>query len=122
MLQPYESDRGKIMNRPHRFFAVWLLGLALASNPLPAAAASPGMEDFFQGFRSVLDMVVLRPLGTARFVLGGAILLPMSTVLNAVAWPTGRDANVFKEDWDRFVVEPAEYTFQRPIGQDLAGG
>jgi hypothetical protein len=110
------------MKLPHRLIAASVLGIALVSAPLPAAAASPGWERVFQGFRSSIDIVVLRPLGVARLVLGGAILLPMSTVLNAVVFPIGRDTRIFVEDWDRFVVEPAEYTFQREIGEELAGG
>lgn len=109
------------MNRPRRFFAALLVGAALTTTPLPASAASDGLETFFAGFRGVVDVVVLRPIGLIRFALGTAVMLPMSSVLNLAWLPVGRDLAVFQEDYDRYVVEPAEYTFAREIGQDLEG-
>jgi hypothetical protein len=36
--------------------------------------------------------------------------------------PLGQDTNVFSEDWERLVVEPKEYAFDRALGEDLVGG
>lgn len=79
------------------------------------------MEPVFDGWRSTVDLTVLRPLGIGRIVVGSVLLIP-STLFNAIALPLGQDTSVFAEDLDRFVIEPVEYTFQRPIGEDLVGG
>lgn len=98
----------------------------MAMTPLSAMAEAgdgsrPVTQVLNDGFLTGFDVAVLRPLGIGRMVIGGAILVPMS-IINAIGLPFGRDTNVFKDDVDRFVVEPAQYTFTRPVGVDLAGG
>lgn len=78
------------------------------------------MEPVFDGWRSTVDLVLLRPLGVGRIVVGSVLLIP-STLINAIGLPLGQDTGVFAEDLDRFVIEPVEYTFQRPVGEDLVG-
>ena len=109
------------MNRPHRFFAALLLGVALATPPHPALAESDGLETAAAGFRGAVDIVVLRPVSFTRLVIGSAVLLPISSVLNLAWLPVGRDFTVFREDLDRFVLEPVDYTFAREVGEDLEG-
>lgn len=55
------------------------------------------------------DMAIVRPLGAASTVLGlfgYVVSLPFSI-------PGDNNDAV----WDRLVVDPAEYTFKRPIGE-----
>jgi hypothetical protein len=69
-----------------------------------------------------VDLFVLRPLGICRLAIGLAVLLPISSLLNFMVLPLGQDTNVFSEDWERLVVEPKEYAFDRALGEDLVGG
>ena len=98
-------------------FAGIAFASAWASVPAPAFAE----EDSGNGFEVAVDCVLLRPLGTARLLIGGVLLVP-STFINVLGLPFGRDTSVFKDDVDRLIIEPAQYTFQRPLGVDLAGG
>lgn len=108
------------MRRPRHLMVVLVTGLALAGAPTSASANT--LEMVSEGANGTVDMLVLRPLGLARLALGSLVFLPISSVFNAMGLPFGKDTSVFKDDFDRMVVEPAEYTFSRPIGQDLAGG
>lgn len=123
------------MRRPTRLLATLATGMAVATAPVPALAldeAAGGtidrsmadtLEPAFEIWRGFVDITILRPFGTARLLTGAFVGLPFATVINALAWPIDRDENgtVFKEDWDRYVVEPWEYTFEREVGEDLAG-
>jgi hypothetical protein len=71
------------------------------------------------GFVSV-DLVFLRPLGAVRLLVGTLGALPLSSAINLIAYPISRDPLLFREDVDRYVIEPAEY-LARPLGRDLAG-
>ena len=125
------------MRRPTRLLATLATGVAVATAPThafaledtPAAKGASGrtveeiLEPAFDLWRGFVDITVLRPFGTARLLVGGLVGLPFATVVNAMAWPIDRDMNgtAFKEDWDRYVVEPWEYTFEREVGESLAG-
>lgn len=114
------------MRRPRHLLATIATGVALAtaSAPLaPAASAdfSDTLSEVNEGFVGAVDLLVLRPLGIARLAIGAAVIMPLSTTLNFFALPLGRDTSVFKDDWDRYVVEPSEYAFGRKIGVDVAG-
>jgi hypothetical protein len=104
--------------------ATLIAGALIASAPFSAAAEPKSGWDWQRvndGMLSAIDIAVLRPLGMGRIVIGAALLVPMS-LFNAIALPIGRDPSIFQEDVERFIVEPVEYTFDRPIGEDLAGG
>ena len=124
------------MRRPTRFFATLALGAAVATAPLHAFAAEENtvetasersaeevLEPAFSVWRGFVDIAILRPLGTARLLVGTFVGLPIATTLNAIAWPVDRDTTgtVFKDDWIKYVVEPWEYTFEREIGESLSG-
>jgi len=112
-------------SRIRRSFATLMTVIMLSTAGLPGAAAAEGSGGFINGFFAVwhgtVDVVLLRPMGIMRLAVGTTVLLPMSSFINFMGLPFGQDMRVFKEDWDRLVVEPAEYTFDREIGQDLAG-
>jgi hypothetical protein len=55
-----------------------------------------------------MDAVVLRPLGAAASV-GGFVFFLISAPLAAPSGGVGTS-------WDIFVLAPADYTFQRPLG------
>ena len=106
--------------------AALLAGAALASAPMPAIALDveplpkSWKEQATEVFHVALDVAVLRPGGLARLTIGSLLMVP-STVFNVMGLPFGRDPDVFKEDAERFVLEPARFTFDRPVGKELAG-
>lgn len=99
--------------------------MTLASTPLPARAEPEPYreslkEQAVEVFHTALDIAVLRTGGLARLTLGSLLLVP-STLINVVGLPFGRDPAVFEEDVERYVLEPARFTFERPVGKELAG-
>lgn len=83
-----------------------LLALMLATNSCPALADDTVSGD--KGTDMLMDAVVMRPLGLAATVLGAVI----TVVTLPFTLPTGSadDAAHY------MIVEPAEYTFNRPLG------
>jgi hypothetical protein len=94
---------------------------AAAILALTAAAPAPGLQGDSAGGEQVragvawgeigaktLDVVVLRPLGAAATV-GGFALFLVSSPLTAASLRIGTS-------WDTFVLAPADYTFERPLG------
>lgn len=79
------------------------------------------MANASEGFLKFFDIAVLRPAGLARLAVGALFALPISSTINLLALPIGQSTSVFADDYDRHVVEPADYVFARPIGEDLAG-
>ena len=55
-----------------------------------------------------IDLIAARPVGFAATLLG--------TVVFVVSWPFSALGGNSEEAWDTLVVSPAEYTFQRPLG------
>ncbi|MBW2290586.1 MAG: hypothetical protein JRG90_22600 [Deltaproteobacteria bacterium] len=111
--------------RVARPVAAMIATAAIVMTPLSALAEEgdsiwPDSEEVNDFFVSAVDIAVLRPGGLARIVVGGVLLVP-STLFNVMGLPFGRDTSVFKDDVDRFVMEPVEYTFMRPVGVDLVG-
>lgn len=115
------------MRRPTRFLATLATGCAVAFAPAPSMAAESEimdtLEPAFAAWRGAVDVVVLRPLGTVRLLTGMFVGLPFSVTFNALAWPIDRDTNtkVFEDDWELYVVEPWQYTFEREVGEELTG-
>jgi hypothetical protein len=58
-----------------------------------------------------IDLMVVRPLALVTFVSGVALFLP-AALLTA---PNGWDS--IKEAYGRFVTEPGEYFYSRPLGE-----
>ena len=108
--------------RGARFLAV-LIALALLA-PATGAAADTGAGGaasdggsgstywdvtWEQVGASVLDVVILRPLGFAASAVGVAAF--------AVSLPLVAPSKNIRASWDVFVMAPADYTFVRPIGE-----
>lgn len=55
-----------------------------------------------------VDVLLVRPLGLVATVLGSVVFL--------VASPFSALGGNTQETWDTLVVEPAKFTFQRPLG------
>ena len=91
------------------------VALSLASATAVAETASPGYENGSSGAPSgaamAVDLVVARPLGLVATVLGTVVFvaaLPFELLAGNVADPARK-----------LVVEPAAYTFTRPLGEDV---
>lgn len=114
------------MRRPRILLTTLATGLVLAGATLPVApeakAADRSMAEVLsETTTTTVDLFVLRPLSIVRLAFGLGIMLPMSSAINVTTLAIAQDTNVFKEDWDRYVVEPAEYLLTRKLGQDVAG-
>jgi hypothetical protein len=57
------------------------------------------------------DLVVIRPLAAVTLVVGAVLFVP-AAIMTA---PNGRDG--VKDAYDRFVREPGEYVYSRPLGE-----
>ncbi|MDE2149828.1 MAG: hypothetical protein KGJ55_08360 [Gammaproteobacteria bacterium] len=71
-------------------------------SPQPASAPSAGAMAF--------DLVVVRPLGIAATAIGTVLF-----IVNLPLTPFEKDAPA--QPFHRLVVEPARYTFNRPLGE-----
>ncbi len=88
-----------------------LLFLQVASALTPSAARAAQEESLGRALAITVDAALLRPLGMLRLIGGSALLVPTTLM-----WPPDYRANI-----ELFVLEPAEYLFERPLGEDLAG-
>jgi hypothetical protein len=95
-----------------RFLISAQIGVLVAI--VPAASFA---EDATTGGK-VFDAAVLRPLGSIRLVVGMAALA-LTSVLYAI---TFQSSDVYRETANLLVVDPANYVFRRPLGEDFSGG
>jgi len=107
--------------RPGRRFRQALisvqLGLLVAAVPSASFASDAAYDAFAIGF----DLAVLRTLGSVKLVVGAAAMIP-TTILYTLKMPfDGGDAGALQEVAEVLLVEPANYIFRRPLGEDLAG-
>lgn len=80
--------------------------------PVCAAAQTDGTTSGDKATDMVVDVVVMRPLGLAATIVG--------TVLTVVALPFTIPSGSVEASARELIVKPAEYTFQRPLG-DFSG-
>jgi hypothetical protein len=85
-----------------------LLALMLAASPYPALADDPDTVSGDKGTDMLVDAVVMRPLGLVATVLG--------TAVTVVTLPFTLAAGNAGEAAQYMIVKPAEYTFNRPLG------
>ena len=97
-----------------RFLISVQLGALIAIAPTAGFAEDVGLGD------KIFDASVLRPLGAVKLDVGLVFLIPAS-VLYTFRMPFDSDTGVYREAADMLVVEPANYVFRRPLGEDLAG-
>lgn len=87
----------------------WLIALVLAVAPLSATAENSDTVTGDKATDMVVDLVVVRPLGLAATVIG--------TVLTVVALPFTLPGGNAGASAQELIVRPAEYTFNRPLGE-----
>ena len=87
----------------------WLIALVLAVAPLAATAENNDTVTGDKATDMVVDLVVARPLGLAATVVG--------TVLTVVALPFTIPSGSVESSARELIVKPAEYTFNRPLGE-----
>jgi hypothetical protein len=66
------------------------------------------------------DLVILRPLGAIRLVVGTVALIPIGLIYT-LKIPIDGGTGALREVADILVVEPANFFFRRPLGEDLSG-
>ena len=86
-----------------------LIALAFAVTPLAATAENNDTVTGDKATDMVVDLVVVRPLGLAATVIG--------TVLTVVALPFTLPGGNVEASARELIVRPAEYTFNRPLGE-----
>lgn len=110
--------------RSRRLFLSVLTGVLLAQAPGMALAEEPARStaDAVSDAAAIgVDVVLLRPLGFVRFVVGVVAMVPIS-VIDTIALPYHMDDGVYRENYERLIADPVDYVFKRPIGESLAGG
>jgi hypothetical protein len=105
-----------------RFLVSALTGVLVASAPMASFAedSSSKMEGFKKGAVIGYDIAVLRTLGSFRLLVGMAFLVPAS-ILQTLRLPFGSDPDTLREQAEILVIEPANFVFRRPLGEDFGG-
>jgi len=85
-----------------------------------AAAALPSQAQVTEAAYKTVDVFPIRFGGLLRLI-GGSVMLVPATLFSTLSLPFDRNPDVYRENYELFVVEPFDYTFRRPLGQDLAG-
>ena len=98
-----------------RFLVSVQIGALIALAPTASLA-----EDDVSPFAKAFDVTVLRSLGLIKLAVGMTTLVPV-TLLFTLKQPISPDASVYREATEILVIEPANYVFRRPLGQDLSG-
>ena len=86
-----------------------ILALAVLASPCPLLADDAGTVSGDKGTDMLVDAVLLRPLGLVATVLGTAV----TVVTLPFTLPSGSAGEAARA----MIVEPAEYTFNRPLGE-----
>ena len=101
------------MKNSHRKLISWLMAVALAFGSLSMATSAAAGETYdFNAKPSageiLIDILVMRPVMLVGTVVGAAAFI-VSLPFSALGGNVGDTA-------ETLVVEPAEYTFLRPLG------
>ena len=87
----------------------WFIALVFVVTPLAATAENNDAVTGDKATDMVVDLVVVRPLGVAATVIG--------TVLTVVGLPFTIPSGSVESSARELIVKPAEYTFNRPLGE-----
>jgi hypothetical protein len=87
----------------------WFIAIVLAITSLAASAEDNDAVSGDKATDMVVDLVVVRPLGVAATVIG--------TVLTVVGLPFTIPSGSVGSSARELIVRPAEYTFNRPLGE-----
>jgi hypothetical protein len=97
-----------------RFLVSAQIGVLAALAPVPSFA-----EDVGWGTKT-FDVSIIRPLGFVKLAVGIVAMVP-TAVIYSFALPFDSDTSRIEEAADLLIVEPANYVFRRPLGENLAG-
>ena len=100
-----------------------LVPLWIASAPRAALGQDPAADggvDVGRAAMIAVDVFPIRFGGFLRLAVGSVILVP-ATLLSALTYPFERNPEIFRENATLYLQEPFDYTFRRPLGEDLAG-
>jgi hypothetical protein len=87
---------------------------AVEPEPEPVVEAEVEDEVAEQPDRSLVqlfDLIIVRPLGLVRMVVGGAFFVPAAVMVS----PGGVEG--IQGAWEHFVAPSVESTFKRPLGE-----
>jgi hypothetical protein len=89
--------------------AIWLLSLS----PSASVAAFGALDDAedVTGERMAADAFVVRPVGAVATLLG--------SVVYVISLPFSYSGGNQQQAYEALVVDPAEFTFRRPLGDDF---
>jgi hypothetical protein len=94
------------------------LARAAEDEPEPAQASLPdpavGERWYDQPLRmadQVVDLIVIRPLSALTLLAGAGLFIPAA----ALSAPNGMEG--IRDAYERFVSEPGEYFWSRPLGE-----
>ncbi len=108
------------------YSSLWWFGAVAALLLLPLSVQADGIEpetyvekeaesvatsDAPNFGSKLFDCMVLRPLGFAKTLVGGAFFLPAALL----ASPSGAEG--VENAYEIFVASPVEHTFKRPLGE-----
>ena len=97
--------------------AAGLAGSLGTAGPAAAAATATSRSTSEIAHKAV-DVFPIRFGGFLRTVVGSVLLVP-ATVFSTFSLPFDRNPDVFRENYELLVLEPFDYTFRRPLGQDF---
>lgn len=102
----------EFMYRYVKRMIVWMTLMALIAGPFASAALAESNEEQREkdlaGGMMIADALLIRPLGIVATV-GGTVMFIISLPFSALGGNTG-------EAFDRLMVDPAAFTFTRPLG------
>ncbi|HIF92349.1 MAG: hypothetical protein ABGX04_17890 [Myxococcales bacterium] len=109
----------KIATRPGRRVRQVLVSLQIAILVVLAPSTSLAVNNLDR-FAIGFDVVVLRPLGAIRLAVGAVALIPVGLIYS-LKIPLDGGTGALQEVAELLVVEPANFFFRRPLGEDLSG-
>jgi hypothetical protein len=89
---------------------ILLVAVALVVVPLGSSVLADidDTEKEVTSGKMAADLILVRPLGIVATLLGGGIFV--------LALPFSALGGNVSETWDRLFMDPAKFTFQRPLG------
>ncbi|MFH2047358.1 MAG: hypothetical protein ABIK92_19700 [Pseudomonadota bacterium] len=86
-----------------------IIALLIISSGSTVLAIDYTNTETHEGIAMIADFVAVRPVGIVSLATGSAVFI-LSSPFSALG------GNIAAA-WDKLVVEPAGYTFKRPLGQ-----
>jgi len=98
------------MKRLVKYMVVLIVSFLIFSQAVPVALAEEHYESIGEkGGYMAADLVVLRPLGILATAVGSVVYM--------ISLPFSMLGGNQEEAYQQLVLDPARYTFQRPLGE-----